>query len=274
MTVRSSRGWMDRDPNRRTHGNTTVRPRRKEHDDGERPSHRAACGPQAPRAAERTATEAQAGGAPHDSPSARRQARQPATACRARSTPRGSPRPIGMIRSSSWRSRPPPGCRSWCRSATGGCWCHRSRSSAGPRLTWPRTWPAAPGPASTSSSAATHTCPTSAPSPRPIGASSSASTTSTRRCLDHSSGTSNASRPASPSRAATGPSTRRRGRRSTPPQRGPTGRRCTSSRGWATSRSGMPASRSRISSEPCGRAAGSRSSGSSTTWPRRSRRTA
>ena len=101
----------------------------------------------------------------------------------------GSRHPIGLIRSSSWRSRLPLGCPSWCRSATGGCWCRRSRSSAARPTRWRPTWPVRPGPGYRCSSAAMRICPTSVGSPRPTGGWCSASTTSTRRCRARSSGT-------------------------------------------------------------------------------------
>ena len=63
---------------------------------------------------------------------------------RAPGTANGSRPPIGLIRSSCSRSRLPLGCPSWCRSATGGCWCRRSRSSAARPTRWRPTWPAAP----------------------------------------------------------------------------------------------------------------------------------
>ena len=101
----------------------------------------------------------------------------------------GSRPPIGVIRSSCWRSRLLRGCPSWCRSATGGCWCRRSRSSAGRPTRWRRIWPVRRGPGSRCSSVAMRICRTSVVSPRPIGGWCSASTTSTRRCRARSSGT-------------------------------------------------------------------------------------
>ena len=50
------------------------------------------------------------------------------------------PRPAGEIRSSCSRSRPRRAYRSSCRSATAGCWSRRSRSSAGRRYPWPPIW--------------------------------------------------------------------------------------------------------------------------------------
>ena len=48
------------------------------------------------------------------------------------------------IRSGCCWARRRRGCRSWCRSGTGGCWCRRSRSTGGRRCRWRRTWPATP----------------------------------------------------------------------------------------------------------------------------------
>ena len=48
------------------------------------------------------------------------------------------------IRSGCCWGRRSRGCRSWCRSGTGGCWCRRSRSTGGRRCRWRRTWPARP----------------------------------------------------------------------------------------------------------------------------------
>ena len=53
--------------------------------------------------------------------------------CPARRTRRGSRRPTGRALSSCSRNRRRPGCRSSCRSATGGCSSRRSRSIAAPR---------------------------------------------------------------------------------------------------------------------------------------------
>ena len=127
----------------------------------------------------------------------------------------GSRRAIGAIPSSCWRSRRRPASPSWCRSATGGCWCRRSRSTAARPTRWRPTWPTRPGPGWTCSSAATRICRTSARSPRPTGGSCSASTTSTRRCRARSSGTSSGSSRASPWPAAIEASTPSSGGRST-----------------------------------------------------------
>ena len=181
-----------------------------------------------------------------------------------------------LIRSSCWRSRRRPGCRSWCRSATGGCWCRRSRSSAARPTRWRPTWPARRGPGWTCSSAAMRTCRTSARSPRPIGGWCSASTTSTRRCRARSSGTSSGWWPASPSPAAIAASTPSSGSRST----------------WTVTRAYREAIRSfagmsnldlwysRIDVDEIAASGGrsgsaaSSASSSSATWPRRGRRTA
>ena len=121
--------------------------------------------------------------------SGRRMARRRVRWRRAPGRANGSLPLIGVIRSSCWRSRLPHGCRSWCRSATGGCWCRRSRSSAARPTRWRPIWPASPGPALTCSCVAMRICPTSVLSPGPIGGWCSASTTSTRRCRARSSGT-------------------------------------------------------------------------------------
>ena len=80
------------------------------------------------------------------------------------------------------------GCRSSCRSGTGGCWCRRSRSTGGRRCRWRRTWPARPPPVCGCSCAGTRTCRISARSRRRSGGWSSTSTTSTRPCPGRSSG--------------------------------------------------------------------------------------
>ena len=51
---------------------------------------------------------------------------------------RSSPRPGRGIRWGCCWSRQRAGCRSWCRSGTGGCWCRRSRSTGGRRCRWRR----------------------------------------------------------------------------------------------------------------------------------------
>ncbi len=59
--------------------------------------------------------------------------RQLGRRCLARPMRGGTYRRIGAIRSICWRSRRRRGCRSWCRSGTGGCSCRRSRSTAARR---------------------------------------------------------------------------------------------------------------------------------------------
>ena len=93
----------------------------------------------------------------------------------------------GRAAAGARRSR---GCRSWCRSGTGGCWCRRSRSTGARRCRWRRTWPARPRRGCGCSCAGTPTCRISARSPRRSGTWSSTSTTSTRPCPGRSSGTS------------------------------------------------------------------------------------
>ena len=94
------------------------------------------------------------------------------------------------IRSGCCWGRRSRGCRSWCRSGTGGCWCRRSRSTGGRRCRWRRTWPPRPPPGCGCSCAGTPTCRISARSPRRSATWSSTSTTSTRPCRARSSGTS------------------------------------------------------------------------------------
>ena len=53
-------------------------------------------------------------------------------------------RRAGPTRSRCWRSRRRAACRSWCRSATGGCRPRRSPSSAARRRSWPPTSPPTP----------------------------------------------------------------------------------------------------------------------------------
>ena len=48
------------------------------------------------------------------------------------------------IRSGCCWGRRSRGCRSWCRSGTGGCWCRRSRSTGARRCRWRPTWPRTP----------------------------------------------------------------------------------------------------------------------------------
>ena len=61
------------------------------------------------------------------------------------------------------------GCRNWCRSGTGGCWCRRSRSTGARRCRWRRTWPPRPPRGCGCSCAGMRTCPISARSPRRSG---------------------------------------------------------------------------------------------------------
>ena len=93
--------------------------------------------------------------------SGRRGARRRGRWRRAPGMANGSRPPIGVIRSSCWRSRRPRGCPSWCRSAMGGCWCRRSRSSAARPTRWRPIWPVRRGPGWTCSSVAMRICPTS-----------------------------------------------------------------------------------------------------------------
>ena len=102
------------------------------------------------------------------------------------------------IRSGCCWGRRSRGCRSWCRSGTGGCWCRRSRSTGGRRCRWRRTWPQRLPRGCGCSCAGTRTCPISARSPRRNGGWSSTSTTSTRPCPARSSGTSSGWPPAWP----------------------------------------------------------------------------
>ena len=48
------------------------------------------------------------------------------------------------IRSGCCWGRRRRGCRSWCRSGTGGCWSRRSRSTGARRCRWRPTWPRRP----------------------------------------------------------------------------------------------------------------------------------
>ena len=57
---------------------------------------------------------------------------------------RSSRRPGRGIRWGCCWGRRSRGCRSWCRSGTGGCWCRRSRSTGARRCRWRRTWPPRP----------------------------------------------------------------------------------------------------------------------------------
>ena len=74
----------------------------------------------------------------------------------------------------------PPRPRSWCRSATAGCWPARSPTTGARPCRWPRPGRACPPPAWPPSSAATRTCPTSGSTRRRQRRPSSTSTTSTR----------------------------------------------------------------------------------------------
>jgi hypothetical protein len=85
-------------------------------------------------------------------------ARRPATGCRGPATADGSRPLIVPTQSSCSRSRTAPASPTWCPSATGGCWSHRSPSTAGRPRSWPPTSPAPPSLASRCSSAATRTC--------------------------------------------------------------------------------------------------------------------
>ena len=147
--------------------------------------------------------------------SERRAGRPRGPRCRGASTRAGRLRRCGGTRSSCSRSRPRRACRSWSRSGTDGCSSRRSRSTAAPPTSWPPTWRARRGRVCTPSSAATRTCPTSAPTPLPTGGSCSTSTTSTRRCRARSSGTSSAWSRASRSPVATVGSTTSSAGRST-----------------------------------------------------------
>ena len=85
----------------------------------------------------------------------------------------------------------------------------RSRSTAGRRRSWRRTWPVRRRRGSRCSAAATRTWPTSVASNRPSARWCSTSTTSTRPCRGRGSGTSSGSPPASWSWHVTVGSTRR-----------------------------------------------------------------
>ena len=73
------------------------------------------------------------------------------------------------IRSGCCWARRSRGCRSWCRSGTGGCWCPRSPSTGGRRCRWRPTWPPRPRQGCGCSCAGTPTCPISARSRRRSG---------------------------------------------------------------------------------------------------------
>ena len=119
--------------------------------------------------------------------------RQRAQRCRGMCMVSGWRRRVAVIRLSCWRSRPLRGCRSWCRSVTGGwglavyvlSW--RGVSDGGDRAL------AADG----SRGAVVRGCALvelRCASRHPIGGSCSMSTTSTRRCPDRSSGSQAAGR--------------------------------------------------------------------------------
>ena len=61
----------------------------------------------------------------------------------------------------AWRSRRRRGCRSWCRSGMGGCWCRRSRSIGARRSDGGRSRRRRRGPACTRSCAVMRICRTS-----------------------------------------------------------------------------------------------------------------
>ena len=66
-----------------------------------------------------------------------------------RSSHTGWGRPATVpTRSGCSRSRTAPGSRTWCRSATGGCWSRRSPSIGARPRSWPPTSTAPPSPAS------------------------------------------------------------------------------------------------------------------------------
>ena len=71
--------------------------------------------------------------------SAGRAARRPGPRSPASSTPRSNQARTGPIPCRCSRSRPRPGSRSWCPSATGACWSPPSPSSAAPPSSWPPT---------------------------------------------------------------------------------------------------------------------------------------
>ena len=185
-------------------------------------------------------------------PPPRRSAQPPArrreSRFRVEATGSGSRPPTAAIPSTCSRSRRRRACPSWCRSATGGCWPRRSRSSAARRRSWRWTSRTPPSPGCRSSYAATPTSRTSASSPPPIAVWWWTSTTSTRPFRAPGSGTSSASRRVSRSPGATATSPRRRPAPPSSPPPAPTARRCASSRRCETSTSGTPASTSRACS--------------------------
>ena len=134
---------------------------------------------------------------------------------RGRVTPSSRRARTGPTRSACWSTRPRPGSRSWCRSATAACWSRRSPSTGARRSIMAADLAATPAVGCHACScAATPTCRTSACSPHRNAASSSTSTTSTRPCPARGSGTSSGSRPASRSPAGTTGSPRRSAARS------------------------------------------------------------
>ena len=138
-------------------------------------------------------------------------------------------------------SRQRAGCRSWCRSGTGGCWCPRSPSTGGGRrCRWRRIWLQLPPRGFRCSCAGMRTCPISGRSPRRSGAWSSTSTTSTRLCPARSSGTSSGWRPAWPWRAGTTGSPPRSAARSSWRRPRATAPRCAPSPGSRCWTSGTP----------------------------------
>ena len=167
---------------------------------------------------------------------------------RARATGNGSRQRVGEIRSRCSRTRPRAASRSWCRSATGGCWPRRSRSFAAPRRSWRWTSRRPPSPGCASRHAAMPTSRTSVSSPHRIAVWCWTSTTSTRPFRGPGSGTSSVSRRASRSPGATATSPRRRPALRSSARSAPTVRRCASSPRCGTSTSGTRASTSTPSS--------------------------
>ena len=88
------------------------------------------------------ASEAARGSAPHRAGAGGERKGGARGGAALRSMAYGSRPPTGVIPSRCWRSRVLPGCRSSCPSATGGCWCRRSPSSAARPIRWRPTWPA------------------------------------------------------------------------------------------------------------------------------------
>jgi hypothetical protein len=146
---------------------------------------------------------------------------------------------LGIRSGCCWRRRP-RGCRSWCRSGMGGCWCPRSRSTAVRRCPWPRIWPARRRRGCGCSCAGTRTCPTSGHSPPRSAAWSSTSTTSTRRFPDRSNGMSSGWPRASPWPGGTAGSPPRTEGRSCSRRPRATAPRCAASRSSRYWMSGTP----------------------------------